>query len=118
VVIDRVLKQVNQRICEMLGYAQEELIDRNARILYPSDEEYENVGREKYGQIRDRGTGTVETHFKCKDGRIIDVLINSTPMDLQDLSKGVTFTGEYYPFLTNCQQQDEVWVVVHKHASA
>jgi len=93
VVIDRVLKQVNARICEMTGYAEEELINQNARILYPSDEDYEYVGREKYRQLREHGTGTVETRWQAKDGRILDVLLSSTPMDLDDLSKGVTFTA-------------------------
>jgi len=93
VVIDRVLKQVNARICEMTGYAEEELINQNARILYPSDEDYEYVGREKYRQLREHGTGTVETRWQAKDGRILDVLLSSTPMDIDDLSKGVTFTA-------------------------
>jgi len=93
VVIDRLLKQVNERMCEMTGYSEEELTGQNARILYPSDEDYEYVGREKYEQIRNHGTGTVETRWKHKDGHIIDVLLSSTPMDLGDLSKGVTFTA-------------------------
>jgi len=93
VVSDRVLNQVNERICEMTGYSEEELIGQNARVLYPSDEDYEYVGRKKYKQIRDHDTGTVETRWKRKDGFIIDVLLSSTPMDLGDLSKGVTFTA-------------------------
>jgi len=93
VVSDRMLKQVNERICEMTGYSEDELIGQNARIFYPSDEDYEYVGREKYRQISIHGTGTVETRWKRKDGFIIDVLLSSTPMDLDDLSKGVTFTA-------------------------
>ena len=93
VTINRALKQVNERICEMTGYSAEELIGRNARILYPSDEDYEYVGREKYKQITAHGTGTVETRWKHKDGHTIDVLLSSTPMDLHDLTKGVTFTA-------------------------
>jgi two-component system cell cycle sensor histidine kinase/response regulator CckA len=93
VAVDRVLKQVNERICEMTGHSEIELIGQNARILYQSDEDYEYVGREKYKQITAHGTGTVETRWKHKDGRIIDVLLSSTPMDLDDLSKGVTFTA-------------------------
>jgi PAS domain S-box-containing protein len=93
VVHDRVLTQVNERICEMLGYAAEELEGRSARILYPTDEDFEFVGREKYIQIRARGTGSVETLWQRKDGEIIDVLLSSTPLDPADWSKGVTFTA-------------------------
>lgn len=44
VVKDRFLQDVNPRICEMLGYSREELIGKNARILYPTQEDYEYVG--------------------------------------------------------------------------
>jgi PAS domain S-box-containing protein len=92
-VHNRVLTQVNERICEMLGYAAEELEGRSARILYPTDEDFEFVGREKYIQIRSKGTGSVETRWQRKDGGIIDVLLSSTPLDSADWSKGVTFTA-------------------------
>ena len=93
VVIDRVFEEVNEKICEMTGHSKEELIGQNARLLYVDDEEYERVGREKYGQIQDCGTGTVETRWQCKDGRVIDVLLSSTSMDPVDSSKGFTFTA-------------------------
>ena len=93
VVVDRALKEVNERLCVMAGYSKEELIGQSSRMLYSTDEDYEQVGREKYEQIRDHGTGTVETCWMCKDGHHIDVLLSSTPIDLDDLSKGVTFTA-------------------------
>jgi len=92
-VSDRVLLEVNDRVCEMLGHGREELVNRNSRILYPTEEEYEHVGREKYRQIEEFGTGTVETRWLRKDGRIIHVLLSSTPLDLADRSKGVTFAA-------------------------
>jgi len=93
VVVDRILKQVNPRLCEITGYMEEEMIEQSSRMLYPGDEDYTRVGKEKYEQIRQKGTGTVETQFKRKDGAIIDVLLSSTPMDRADLSRGVTFTA-------------------------
>lgn len=92
-VVDRVIFQANQRLCEMVGYSLDELIGQNAQLLYPNHAEYEYVGAEKYGQIREHGTGTVETHWRRKDGTLIDVLLSSTPLDLSDLSQGVTFTA-------------------------
>ena len=67
-------------------------MDKSARMLYLTDEEFEYVGREKYAQINERGTGTVETRWQRKDGEVIDVLLSSTPIDPNDLSLGVTFT--------------------------
>lgn len=92
-VADRVLRQVNDYICEMTGYSRNELVDQNARILYPTREEYERVGREKYALIREQGTGSIETCWQRKDGKVIDVLLSSTPLDPADWSIGVTFTA-------------------------
>ncbi len=92
-LVNRVIKKVNSRLCEITGYTEDELIDQSARILYFSDEEFEFVGREKYAQIENDGTGTVETRWLCKDGALIDVLLSSTPLNLNDMSKGVTFTA-------------------------
>ncbi|MCU7836635.1 MAG: EAL domain-containing protein [gamma proteobacterium symbiont of Taylorina sp.] len=91
-VKDRMLKEVNEKVCQITGYSREELIDNSSRMLYPSDEAYDFVGQEKYRQIQKNGTGTVETQFKCKDGHIIDILLSSTPLDINNFSKGVTFT--------------------------
>ena len=77
----------------MLGYTGEELAGQSSRMIYSSQEEYERVGRVKYGEIAERGTGSLETRFQRKDGQVIDVLLSSTPLDPADLSKGVTFTA-------------------------
>ena len=90
---DRVIQQANNRLCEMLGYGREELIGQSARILYATDEDYEYVGREKYAQIAQRGTGTVETHWVRKDGTVMDILLRSSWMDPSDPGAGVTFTA-------------------------
>lgn len=93
VTSNRILVELNDYIYQMLGYSSEELIGKSARILYPTEEEFEFVGREKYKQIERFGTGTVETKWVCKDGRIIDVLLSSTPLNLKEISGGVTFTA-------------------------
>ncbi len=92
-VCNRVLTEVNSRICEMTGYRADELIGHSARILYPTQEAFDFVGTEKYRQIREKGTGVVETVWRRKDGRLIDVLLASTPLDPSDLTRGVTFTA-------------------------
>ncbi|MCD4834144.1 MAG: PAS domain S-box protein [Bacteroidales bacterium] len=93
VVKDRVIQNVNQYFCEITGYSKDELIGRNAILLYTNEEEYNKVGKEKYEQIKEKGTGTVETQLKRKDGKIIDVLLSFTPFDQDNWSKGITFTA-------------------------
>ncbi|MBT7166669.1 MAG: PAS domain S-box protein, partial [Victivallales bacterium] len=90
---DRQFVTVNDQFCQMIGREREEFIGQSARMLYASNEEYERVGRDKYGQIRKHGTGSVETRFLPKEGAMIDVILSSTPLDRDDWSKGVTFTA-------------------------
>ena len=93
VVSNRMLTKVNGQVEKILGCSSKELVGKSARILYPSDSEFEYVGTEKYRQIAMYGIGTVETKWQRKDGTIIDILMSSTPIDLNDYSKGVTFSA-------------------------
>ncbi len=92
-VVNRVITEVNTRLCEMTGYSAEELIGESARLLYPSDEEFDRVGTEKYAQILKEGSGSIETRWVRKDGGTRDILLSSTPLDAGNLADGVIFTA-------------------------
>lgn len=91
-VVNRVMIEVNDSFCSMTGYTRRELIGKSTEIIYSSREEFISAGKYKYQQIADKGTGSVETSFKCKDGKILNVILSSAPLDKNDYSKGVTFT--------------------------
>ena len=91
-VSGRTLMDLNARLCEMTGYSKEELLGKNSRMLYLSDEEYEYVGRSHETDLREKGVGVIESRFVCKDGRIIDVLLRTAPLDPENLESGVIFT--------------------------
>jgi PAS domain S-box-containing protein len=93
IVLDRVFIHANDHMCEMTGYSLDELIGENTRLLYPTDEEYEYVGHEKYAHLHEQGKGNVETRLKRKDGEVIDVLLSSVFIDPADPSEGVMFTA-------------------------
>ena len=93
IIANREFQEVNDQFCRMTGYSRQELIGTNARILYPSDEDYEFVAKEKYRQISETGLGTVQTRFQRKDGKIIHVLLSSTPLDPNNPSAGFTSTA-------------------------
>lgn len=93
VVINRIITEGNDTLYKITGYSAQELIGQSARMLYPTQEEFDYVGTEKYRQIIEKGTGTVETRWQRKDGTIINVLLSSTPIDPADHSIGVTFTA-------------------------
>jgi len=92
-VKDRIICEVNPKICEMTGYSSEELIGKSSLILYSFQNEFDLVGKLKYNQINEKGTGIVETKWKRKNGTIIDILLASTPLDMSDYKKGITFTA-------------------------
>ena len=89
--IDRNFEAVNEQFCKMLGYTRKEILGKNVRLIYDSDEEYERVGKVKYDFIKETGTGKVYTTLRKKNGRLIDVMMSSSPIDTNDLSKGVVF---------------------------
>lgn len=91
IVVNRVFIEVNSTFCKMLGYSENELLGKNARIIYPSDEEYEYVGTIKYDIIKKHGIGTVNTKLQHKNGRILDVLMSSWKTELEH-ENGTTFT--------------------------
>jgi PAS domain S-box-containing protein len=91
-VVNSVLIEVNDTFCEMVGYKRNELIGKSSAILYVSDDEFEISGKKVYSLIEKKGTGSVETTFKCKNGNLLNVILSSTPLDKTDHSRGVTFT--------------------------
>ncbi len=92
-VINRVFQDVNDTLCYITGYNKDELINQSSIMLYPSVEEYNFVGENKYKSIYQKGFGTIETKFKRKDGKIIEILLSSIALDVNDLEKGVIFTA-------------------------
>lgn len=93
VVCEMVIIDVNTRFCEMLGYTKDELIGKNLRMVYPSDEELDFVIREEHGQVREKGKGSVETKLLTKHNTIIHVSLSLTPFDRYELSKCIIFTA-------------------------
>jgi len=92
-VRNRVIITVNGHLCAMTGYERGELVGRSSRLFYPSDAEFEAVGIAKYEQITQYGLGTVATRWVRKDGTILHILLSSSPLDIGNLSAGVTFTA-------------------------
>ncbi|MDG4597908.1 MAG: PAS domain S-box protein, partial [Candidatus Contendobacter sp.] len=91
-IANRVFLEVNDHLCQMLGYAREELVDHSLRLLYLSQEEFESVGKDLHEQIRTQGVGTVETRWRRKDGMILPVLINGSSLNPEIPDEGMTLT--------------------------
>ncbi len=83
---------VNERICGILGYTQEDLLGRTTRIIYVSDREFDRVGRSLYANLRQNGHAAEEVRLRCKDGTELLAVMNAAMLDPQDLTAGVVFT--------------------------
>lgn len=91
-VVNRTIIEINDTFCSMTGFARSELIGKSSEMIYPTHDEFLYVGTEKYRQIAEKGTGSLETKIRCKDGTVLNVIISSTPLDINDHARGVTFT--------------------------
>ena len=70
---NRIITSVNPYFLKLLGYNENEVINHSAINLYPSQEEYERVGRVKHPQILEHGVGSIETQMLNKQGELVDI---------------------------------------------
>jgi len=92
-ITDRIIRDVNDKLCTMTGYAREELIGKSIRRLYAHEGEYDYVTRGAYAQFPHESMGTIETAWKTKHGQIRSISLSSAPLDPQDGSAGICFTA-------------------------
>jgi PAS domain S-box-containing protein len=93
VVADRTFLQVNEEFCKITGYDREEIIGKNTRFVYPSEEDYETIGRKKAAQLTENASCRIETLWKRKNGSIYDILLSITVMDPKKPESGEVFTA-------------------------
>ncbi len=76
-VRNRIIEWCNERLCQILGYAKEEIVGSSTRKFYESDEEFSRVGKELYEGLSGCTMNWIETKWKGKDGELIDIRINA-----------------------------------------
>lgn len=114
-VVDQVFREVNDTFCKMTCYNRRELLGKNVKMIYSTNKGYKNVGIVKYWQNPEKGTGSTEARFKCKDGRILDIVLDATPLDKNDPAKGVIFTA--LDITERKQREKELWASEEKSRS-
>lgn len=92
VITKNKIQFVNEKLCSMLGYKQVELIDRNLRACFESEKEFLRVNKLIHESDYNETVKDFETQIKTKNDKIIDTLMTSAPIDLDDISKGIIIT--------------------------
>jgi PAS domain S-box-containing protein len=84
IVVNQIVVSINGRFEEISGYSEQEILGRNGRYLYCSDQDYEYVVREVQRKSAPREAHSLETRWRKKDGTIIDVLLSGVEIDRVD----------------------------------
>lgn len=90
-LIERRHQWLNRTLATLLGYTPQELLGQLTRVHYASDEDYERVGAEAYGQIERTGRYSAEVRMKRKDGTPVWVQIDGTAV-VQSGRRGTVWT--------------------------
>jgi PAS domain S-box-containing protein len=86
---DRVMKWVNEAWVRMFGFEDEgEPIGQDARLIYPSEDEYARVGAILYPGLYAGKTTEADVSFKRKDGSVFDGRIRMRAINPSDPSHG------------------------------
>jgi diguanylate cyclase (GGDEF)-like protein/PAS domain S-box-containing protein len=79
---------VNDVFENMLGYEKGELVGKNTRVIYASEEEYHHYGKTGYPTLAKSGVYTQEIELVKKDGTPLILLTSMTALR-KDLSEAV-----------------------------
>jgi PAS domain S-box-containing protein len=85
----RIIQWCNDAMCRLTGYSKEDVVGRSSKFLYADEAAYEQIDRELYSGISEKGIGEVDTRIRRKDGRIVDCYLQASPLDPKDISKGI-----------------------------
>jgi PAS domain S-box-containing protein len=91
VLTNRVIKEVNEAVCTMMGYSRQEMIGNSTRIWYFTEEEYEHIWK-LYDDVATHGTVSNEIRLRRKNGEPIQVIKNISALDKNNLSMGVVLS--------------------------
>jgi PAS domain S-box-containing protein len=86
---NRRLEWANEAWAKMFGFTSEkEYLGKSARILYPSEEEFQRAGPLLYSNLDDGRTNEADALMVRRDGSLFDARLRMRLVDISDKSKG------------------------------
>lgn len=92
-IVEHIIQEANDSLCKILGYTKKALVGKHIKYLYGSFANYDCEDSQNIQQLEEAGIYTVERSWSHSDGNIIIVLLSFSPLDKNDVSRGVTFTA-------------------------
>ena len=72
---NRVIEWANDYLLKLVGREKEEVVGKNSRVFYDTNERYMEAGVKLYNNIREKGSAEIETVWKHKDGRNLNIIL-------------------------------------------
>ncbi|MDD3009560.1 MAG: transporter substrate-binding domain-containing protein [Arcobacter sp.] len=84
---NRIINELNDKICNIFGYEYDELLNQSTRIFFLNDEDYDSV-KEEYEILKEHRVVTWEQKFVRRNGTSFWARISMQAVDFMDLDKG------------------------------
>ncbi len=84
---NRIINELNDKICNIFGYEYDELLNQSTRIFFLNDEDYDSV-KEEYEILKEHKVVTWEQKFVRRNGTSFWARISMQAIDFMDLDKG------------------------------
>ncbi|PIQ07830.1 MAG: hypothetical protein COW71_14900 [Ignavibacteriales bacterium CG18_big_fil_WC_8_21_14_2_50_31_20] len=80
----RNIVEVNNKMCELIGYSREELVGYSSRKIYKSEEHFLNFGKIIADNFSNIGSCHQEVEWVRKDGKFITVILDLMPLSFEN----------------------------------
>lgn len=90
---DGVIREANDRLCEMTGYSRGKLMTVNIHSLWPEVDTILSAERQCWIEGRNTGVQPMEARWQRKDGSIIRVLFSCGLLNPTDPDGGITLSA-------------------------
>ncbi|MDD3055266.1 MAG: response regulator [Aliarcobacter sp.] len=86
-VKNRVILELNNKVCSIFGYEYNELLNQSTKVFYQKDEDFDSIKAE-YKILEEGKISTWEKVFVKKDGSSFLARVTMQAIDFTDLNKG------------------------------
>jgi|GEM_PF-1445315 len=90
----RQVVQANRAFCATFGLSQDEVVGQSARVLYGSDESFENIGAKALPKVADGLTFDEDVPMVRADGQPILVRLIAHMVDIENPQLGIAWAAE------------------------